>query len=503
MRKPEPLQPIALKKKEEKQDDMTTRRLIPRLLQLCFPLLTSLTVFIALTVANNQANAQVPEYKWAKSAIGTGGDRGNSICTDADGNIIVTGRFRSPSITFGDITLTNSDTGSSADVFIVKYDSSANVLWAKSAGGKADDMGMSCCTDASGNIILIGGFECPAITFGKITLTNVSKSSDIFIVKYSPDGEVLWAKSAGGETFEGDYSTCAIDSKGNIIIASSFNSPTISFGSITLTNSGTGSDTFIAKYSSNGDLLWVKGAVGPKNDMSQSCSIDAEGNIIVCGYFTGATITFESTTLTNAGGSDLFVVKYDANGNLLWAKSVGGPDHEVGTCSCDESGNVVAAGSFFSPSITFGSTTLTNKGIGDIFVLKFDLEGSPVWAKSAGGIGIEGARGCYTEPKGNTLVIGSFSSPLVPIGYDTLTNSHENSEYMFIAEYSANGEVLWAKSTGGANRNVGRKCTYDSFGNIFATGSFDNSTLAFGTYILSNSGDSDMFIVKLAGGRHK
>ena len=116
---------------------------------------------------------------WANSAGGTSGDGGISIATDAAGNTYITGDFYSPAITFGGTTLTNNG---GYDIFIAEYDTNGNVVWAKSAGGTADDEGFSIAADAAGNTYITGGFKSPAITFGGTTLTN-NGSYKIFIAK--------------------------------------------------------------------------------------------------------------------------------------------------------------------------------------------------------------------------------------------------------------------------------------------------------------------------------
>lgn len=88
-------------------------------------------LLIILLVFSGFANAQVPNYFWARSAGGNGMDNGQSVATDAGGNTIVTGYFTSPSIIFGTITLTNPNNLGYADFFLVKYDAGGNVLWAK------------------------------------------------------------------------------------------------------------------------------------------------------------------------------------------------------------------------------------------------------------------------------------------------------------------------------------------------------------------------------------
>ena len=108
-------------------------------------------------------NAQSPNWAWAKSAGGTDYDYGTGISTDASGNVLITGYFDSPTITFGTTTLTNAGTGI-ADIFVVKYDASGNVLWAKSAGGTDGDHGYGISTDANGNVLVTGYFNSLSIS---------------------------------------------------------------------------------------------------------------------------------------------------------------------------------------------------------------------------------------------------------------------------------------------------------------------------------------------------
>lgn len=111
------------------------------------------TLLILFITIFRIANAQTPSFRWAKSAGGTNNDEGNSIATDDDGNVFVTGRFQSPSITFGSTTLIKVG---AYDFYIAKYDANGNVLWAQSAGGTNDDAGQSIATDVNGNVIVTG-----------------------------------------------------------------------------------------------------------------------------------------------------------------------------------------------------------------------------------------------------------------------------------------------------------------------------------------------------------
>ena len=205
-----------------------------------------LSSIIALLILSGvNANAQALNWQWAKSAGGTTLDAGYSISTDAGGNVLVTGSFFADSITFGSTTLINAG-GGNADIFVVKYDASGNALWAKSAGGtSSDDEGLGISTDASGNVLVTGFFSSPTITFGSTTLTNAG-SRDIFVVKYDASGNALWAKSAGGTSSDDRGFAISTDASGNVLVTGSFQSSSITFGSTTLTNAGS-TDIFVAK----------------------------------------------------------------------------------------------------------------------------------------------------------------------------------------------------------------------------------------------------------------
>lgn len=130
-------------------------------------------------------------------------DNGNSITLDGNGNSFVTGYFTSTTIAFGTTKLTNPDPLGTSEFFLVKYNSAGNVLWAKSAGGISNESGNCLTTDAFGNIFVTGSFASANITFGTFTLTNSAPGrTDIFIVKYYTNGNVIWAKSAGGTEWE-------------------------------------------------------------------------------------------------------------------------------------------------------------------------------------------------------------------------------------------------------------------------------------------------------------
>ena len=365
---------------------------------------------------------------WAKSVGGINNDLAYGVSIDTSGNIVITGVFSSPSLTIGSTTFTNSG---DFDIFVIKYDPNGNVLWAKSAGGINSDIAYCVSTDVSGNIVVTGTFSSPTLTFGSTSLANKG-SDDIFVVKYDLNGNILWAKSAGGLNEEYSFYV-STDVSGNIVLTGTFSSPTLSFDSTTLTRIGR--NTFVVKYDPNGNVLWAKSTDGNNWDVSYSVSTDVNGNIILAGYTGSPTLTFGSTTLTNKGGDDIFVVKYDPIGNVLWAKSVGGINSDVAEeISTDASGNIVVVGYFNSITLSSGTTSLTNNGGYDIFIIKYDPNGNILWANSVGGVNTDAAYGISTDIFGNNIMVGVFGSPSVTFGSTTLTNMGDGD--MFVAKLS-------------------------------------------------------------------
>ena len=453
-------------------------------------------------------NAQTPNWQWAKSEGGTSSEISTGVCTDASGNVFITGLFFSRTITFGTTTLTNAG---SMDIFIVKYDATGNVLWAKSAGGVYGERGQSVCTDASGNVFITGHFYSPTITVGTITLTNTNQTSDstsdIFIVKYDASGNVLWAKSEGSGSNESGQSVCT-DASGNVFITGSFYSDNLYIGTTWLFKSEWDryNDIFIVKYDTSGNVLWAKSAGGVGYDEGYAVCTDSTGNLFVTGRFNSPTITFGTTSLkcTNSF-TDIFIVKYDTSGNVLWAKSAGstgGHGLSTGVCT-DASGNVFITGGFAGSIISFGTTTLKcSDSIADIFIVKYDTSGNVLWAKSAGSIGYDLSYGVCTDASGNVFITGGFAGSIISFGTTTLKCSGSFGD-IFIVKYDTSGNVLWAKSAGGYGYDLSYGVCTDASGNVIITGGFGSPTISFGTDMLTNTNNTvnsmDIFIAKLGG----
>ncbi|MDO9001804.1 MAG: T9SS type A sorting domain-containing protein [Bacteroidota bacterium] len=434
--------------------------------------------------------AQPPNWQWAKSATGANAENGNCITTDVSGNVFVAGYFYSPTIIFGTYTLTNTG---NYDLFIVKYDINGNVLWAKSGGGAFDDVGLSIAADGNGNVYVTGYFYSPVFTLGTFTLTN-NGVGDAFIAKFDGSGNEIWLKNYGGANEDNGNGIC-INNSGDIFVTGFFRSSTIVFGTYTLTNTGA-DDIYIAKLDLSGNTIWAKSAVGSGVDVGNSVAADNNGNVFITGFFSSPSIALDTYSLTNLGGSDIFVAKYDALGNTLWAERVGGIYNDKGySVAADLNGNVILTGTFFSPSVTLSTFTITNNGDFDFFVAKYNGSGNVVWAKGEGSSSDDTGYGVVTDLIGDIYVTGHFHSPSITLGTYTLSNAGIGD--LYVLKYDANGNAIWAQSAGGTSDDGSSGIAVDASGNVFVTGYYISSSISFSATTLLNTGTEDMFVAKL------
>jgi len=330
-----------------------------------------------------------------------------------------------------------------------------------------------------------------------------SSSATLAVTSACNNSEWIWAKSAGANATEMSYSI-AVDDSENTYIAGCFLSQSITFGSTILVNddnTGNTSDIFLVKYDLNGNVLWAKrsGGIGNEPWNNLSIAIDAFGNIYMAGSFDSPSINFDSFTLSNTTTldpyADIFLVKYNTNGTVLWAKTAGGTNDDfITSVTVDDLGNAFLTGYYSSSSITFGTTTLTNSGAYDILIVKYYSNGSVAWAKKAGGTGNEQSTSIKLDSYGNYYITGYFTSSTLIFDTNTLTNA--GSRDIFFTKYNSSGTVEWAKRIGGTGEEVANSVAIDSSNNIYICGYYTSISLNIGSSVLTNSGNYDILIAK-------
>jgi CheY-like chemotaxis protein/chitodextrinase len=370
--------------------------------------------------------------------------------------------------------------------------------WATKLGGVSGldtAMAHAVKTDSQGNIIVVGRFG-GNVDFGGITLSSSgSTTEDIFVAKYSGQGQLQWVKRFG--TAYSDWGMgVTTDSANNIIMTGYFYS-TIDFGGGTLTSVGA-RDLFVAKFSANGTHVWSKRFGGSGDDYGHAVAVDASDNVVMTGGFSG-TVDFGGGLLTSVGVLDVFVAKYNAGGAHLWSRRYGGAGSDIGRgVAVDSRGNILVTGSFYN-SVSFGGTTFSTGGV-DGFVVKYTGDGNHVWSRSLGAVSAL-SYAVATDSSDNVVITGAAGSD-VDFGAGLLPTT--TSAAIFVAKYSSAGGYVWAKRFGGElyGSDSGYGLAIDGAGNIAVTG-VALGAISFGGEKLYSSGSRDMVVARLnAGGDH-
>jgi len=363
------------------------------------------------------------KFLWAKRAGGAYYDFSNSIISDPNGNLFITGTFAGTA-TFGAINLTSEG---SSDLFVAKLDASGNFLWAKRAGGNNNERGKSITLDNSGNLYVTGDFRDTTM-IGQTTMIS-SGSYDAFIAKLDAGGNYVWAKKIGGNSYDFGRSII-VDKNDNLYVTGDFSS-TANFGSTTLTSAGE-SDMFVTKLNSAGNFLWAKKAGSTTwDDVGNSIAIDDSSNLYVTGHF-GGFAAFGTNTINSSGSKDMFIAKLNSAGDFLWAKKAGGSSDDSGNdLVVDGSGNQFVIGTFYN-SATFGAQNLIANGYDEIFITKINPSGEFLWARRAGGDNYDSGDAIAIDKRGNKYLTGYFRTTST-FGNTFLVNNGEYND-VFVAK---------------------------------------------------------------------
>lgn len=341
-------------------------------------------------------------------------------------------------------------------------------LWGRQGTGdiKANAYGGTVATDKQGNAYMTSDYET-TITFGTYTLNNYYDG--MYLVKYNSAGVVQWAiQPIQKSSLDYSYSTnIASDIKGNVFITGLFGD-TVNFNGNTLIGQPNLYGTiFLAKYNSNGKGLW---AVKSSNIINEAHPIavatDTAGNVFLSGYFKD-TVTFGPYILKTGMNDCVFLVKYDSNGNLLWARQSNLPSVQSAAYSnsvaTDKTGNAYLTG-FFSDTVTFGAYSLNfGNAVYDVtFLVKYDPNGNVLWAKQSLRNSIHSAADAYsvaTDGTGSAYISGVFYDTIKFGSYILKCKSINKYGQLFLAKYDNNGNVVWAEESSGGSVNDGYSFT--------------------------------------------
>ncbi len=442
-----------------------------------------LSVFIFI-----YAGFSAQEINWLKAFQGPGDEFINDIFIDKKGNVYVTGRFDgSTDLDPGPGTFTLSN---STDAVVAKLDASGNFQWAATFGAQATDSGEGIVVDDGGNIYVTGIFAY-TVDFdpgpGVNNLTAKNSGFDVFLLKLNENGEFVWAKTIGGDNWDG-ADQVALDPDGNIYVLGRFHLDTVDVdpGSATYSLSFGYKEAAVIKFDPAGNFLssfkpiMFGGKQFPEGK-SDIC-IDSDG-FLYTNNITG-------------------ISKFNSAGNLIWSQAPG-----ANAICADNEGNVYCAGNFnastdFDPGPL--TQTFTTNGGADSYVQKIDKNGVRLWLKNFGGTDGDWVYSMAVNNTGAIGIAGAFQETAdFDPGPNTFSITSQGGVNAFFLELNSNGEFLNVRRIGGNNQDFATSVSFDPWGSIHIGGSFSSSatfgTGPLGTYSLTSmpQGYHDGFVLKL------
>ncbi|HEY3477130.1 MAG TPA: SBBP repeat-containing protein, partial [Anaerolineales bacterium] len=424
-------------------------------------------------------------FGWVQGGGGMNLDYATAIAEDDSGNVYATG------------FVTNGP--GNEDAFLNKWDTNGTPIWARFVAGAAHDANHGVALDGAGNVYVAGAYSDmvefdPGNSAGNLTSEGLT---DIFVIKYDPDGSVIWVKGLGGTSSDGGYGITA-DESGNVYVTGIY-VDTVDFdpggGVSTLTSAGF-ADVFILKLDSDGNFFWAKSMGGPGSDYSFDVAVDGNGNVFTTGYFND-TADFDpgagTSNLTSLGLSDIFISKLDSSGNFVWARRAGGASSDVGVeITLDESGNAYSAANFYG---------LVSGANNDILISKLNMDGNWLWTKGIGGTSFDASYGIALDEARNVYITGEFADTVdFDPGEGTSSLTSAGASDVFISKLDNEGNFLWAKNLGGTSSDLGEGIVVQNDGSLLLTGAFSDTVdfdLGAGTSTLTSAGGLDVFITKL------
>ncbi|MGM0649738.1 MAG: SBBP repeat-containing protein, partial [Bacteroidota bacterium] len=359
--------------------------------------------------------------------------------------------------------------------------------------------GLAVCIDSDNNVISGGRYNCAststtdAIEFDTEMITGFQTSAFLykgFIAKYNNTGTIQWLRRIGDDSGHDRIKSVNTDKDNNIYVTGYFSSTT-RFGcpNTGSCNSGTsltsqyGDDGFLAKYDPDGNFLWVEHITSDGSLNAEKARFSTSSNAVyVSGQFSGQATFGEGGSqviLNSTGtGNDVFIAKYDLNGNLLWVEQGETTDWAYATSmEVDKSDNVYIGGQF-KEQITFETTTLTGAGYTDPvnpYVIKYNGSGNLQWANSYTSTSNVDVDGLAVDDDQNVYFAGAFNDELT-IGTNNLTSVYSNN-VTYMAKLDPSGNVLWSKKTGTRPDSNGwsscKSITVNQNNEIYAFGMFE------------------------------
>jgi len=371
-------------------------------------------------------------FEWAQTWGGTAYDRAYDVAVDADGNVLVTGVFKGTNVDFDpDPRITEKDLHSavgSYDIFVSKFDTDGDFVWARTFGGLFEENGAGVDTDQFGNVYLTGSFRGDAdLDPGSGTASHSALGvADVYLISLDADGDYVWSASWGGDVEVDAYdlgSGIVVGEYGDIYVTGNVAGENIDFDpdpdEEAYMSALDGCDAFLSKFDLSGNFEWGGLWGGYLDDYGFGVATESQGNIYVTGRFEGM-VDFDpgygaEVYISKGEGYDAYLTKFDFLGIHQWAKVWGGEDLNDYGWSVYAGGldTIHVIGDFegtcdFDPGP--GIDEHSSNGEYDIFLSSFNSAGWYNWAVTWGAETVmDYGYGVYTDGNGNAFITGSIT----------------------------------------------------------------------------------------------
>ncbi|MEM6700120.1 MAG: SBBP repeat-containing protein, partial [Bacteroidota bacterium] len=348
-----------------------------------------------------------------------------SIAIDHQGNIILTAEF------FATLTIGTSSLSPAGgrDILVAKYNSDGEPQWAQQLGFSDVGIEPSVAVDANDNIYLGGYFE-GTTTIASTTLSSPSGDYASYIIRMDASGTAQWAQQLEG--VDGDVQIYDIAVQGSsIYVAGAIEGTVATIGTDTYTIQG-GLDGFFAQYDLNGNYVASSHLISSYYVEAYTIAVDQNGNIFVGGY-AFENMDFDGTTFQILGGECLFIAKYDVNQDLEWVRYQDqNDDSEINALCIDDEANVIAIGKF-EGMIDFDTIIVNTASRDEVFVLKYDTDGNFEWVEkgTSNDSSRDFAYGIGISPQNVIYALGSFVNE-VSFSDISMTGSSGNSDPLIV-----------------------------------------------------------------------
>jgi hypothetical protein len=320
-----------------------------------------------------------------------------------------------------------------SDIYLIKVSADGDLVWTKMYGGIRNDYGYSVIQTTDGGFVVTG-----------VTHSYGQGGADIYVVRTDFNGDSLWARTYGGTDDECGWSVIQA-TDGNYIVAGY----TDSYGS-------GWSDVYLIEIDSNGDSLWAQAYGGASDDEGYSITRTSDGGYVVVGM-----------SWSDLSGYDVYLIRSDSTGDTLWTKTYGGDGDDVGM-SVAEMGD--------AGCIVTGYTTSYGAGSADVWVIRTDADGDTLWTKTYGGSEYDWSYAVGPAPDGGCIVVGE-------------TYSFGAGRWdVYAIRTDADGDTLWTRAYGGPNWDGGRAVVTKAYQWKYVIAGY---TYSYGT------GGSDVYLIPL------